>query len=85
MSLSHKSRRKAGLLILAVTGLLAVTPMLSGCGGSGREEALKQAVYVGTGGYDPANDGKSSLSAENWNFWNLLMMRIWASPLRHLM
>ena len=58
MSLSHKSRRKAGLLILAVTGLLAVTPMLSGCGGSGREEALKQAVYVGTGGYDPANDGK---------------------------
>ena len=44
MSLSHKSRRKAGLLILAVTGLLAVTPMLSGCGGSGREEALKQAV-----------------------------------------
>ena len=54
MSLSHKSRRKAGLLILAVTGLLAVTPMLSGCGGSGREEALKQAVYVGTGGYDPA-------------------------------
>lgn len=58
MSLSTKSRRKAGLLILAVTGLLAVTPMLSGCGGSGREEALKQAVYVGTGGYDPANDGK---------------------------
>ena len=50
MSLSTKSRRKAGLLILAVTGLLAVTPMLSGCGGSGREEALKQAVYVGTGG-----------------------------------
>ena len=58
MSLSNKSRRNAGLLILAVTGLLAVTPMLSGCGGSGREEALKQAVYVGTGGYDPANDGK---------------------------
>ena len=50
MSLSNNSRRKVGLLILAVTGLLAVTPMLSGCGGSGREEALKQAVYVGTGG-----------------------------------
>ena len=60
MSLSNKSRRKAGLLILAVTGLLAVTPMLSGCGGSGRTTSHEESsAEIGPGrqGSEPAAAG----------------------------
>jgi len=57
-SLNMNKRKKAGLAILALIGLFCSSLMLTACNDKEAEAKLSEAIYVGTGGYDPANDGK---------------------------
>ena len=51
-------RKKAGLASLTLIGLFCSSLMLTACNDKEAEAKLSEAIYVGTGGYDPANDGK---------------------------